>query len=75
MINPPKSSKQVEEEGKVGKELYVKSHASWDPGEQMSRNYDWSKWDPTNRFGEPTPSDERGKHVKCVMYWKAQQQM
>ncbi|XP_075245572.1 EF-hand domain-containing family member B-like isoform X2 [Convolutriloba macropyga] len=75
VINPPKSSKQVEEEGKVGKELYVKSHASWDPGEQMSRNYDWSKWDPTNRFGEPTPSDERGKHVKCVMYWKAQQQM
>ncbi|XP_063725386.1 EF-hand domain-containing family member B-like isoform X2 [Symsagittifera roscoffensis] len=75
LINPPKSSKEVEEESKVGKDLYEKSHASWDAGEQVTRHYDWSRWDPSNRFGEPTPSDERGKHVKTIMYWHAQKKM
>lgn len=75
LVNPPKSSKEVQKESKVGKELYVKSHASWDPGEQMNRKYDWSRWDPADRFGEPTPSNERGVHMKAAMYWQAQRRM
>ena len=35
-----------------GKELYVKSHGSYDPGEQKTRNYDWKGKDlMTHRFG------------------------
>lgn len=75
IVNPPKSLKQVEQESKVGKDLYVKSHASWDPGEQMNRQYDWSRWDNADRFGEPTPSNERGLHVKAAMYWQAQRKI
>ena len=75
LINPPKSYKEVAVESKVGKDLYVKSHASWDPGEQMNRQYDWSSWDPADRFGEPTPCNERGVHMKAAMYWQAQRCM
>lgn len=49
-----------EEEGK-NRELYKKSHNSYNPGEQKRRQYDWKKVDPkTHRFGvvDKTQSDD-----------------
>jgi hypothetical protein len=50
------------------KQLYIKSHGSYDAGERINRGYDWSKTliDPNNhRFGKHL-SDEKNGVASCI---------
>ena len=71
LVNPPKSWRDVEAEGEVGKDLYKKSHKQLEVGEKVKRDYDWSRVPLSNRFGIETPHDNRGLNTQKTLVWSA----
>ncbi|XP_049781242.1 EF-hand domain-containing family member B [Schistocerca cancellata] len=74
-INPPKSPGQVMFENSLGHELYVKTHMSYAPGEQVNRNYTSPNFKHDKKFGMPTPWDETGIWVAKVIKWINNEEM
>ena len=73
LVSPPKSTKEVEEEAEIGSELYKTSHNSYEVGEMVDRNYDWSKFTKGSLYGVPTPHDNSGVEVRKAMHWLTNQ--
>lgn len=69
MINPKKSSKEVEEESTQKHDQYVKSHEAYEPGEQRKRNYTYQSYDINKCYGVPTPHSNAGIHVNKALHW------
>eukprot|EP00794_Sanderia_malayensis_P017678 gene17678-19442_t len=69
LVSPPKSYKQVDQEGKVGLDLYKKSHSAYETGEMYDRGYNWSRVPKTSMFGVETPHDNRGTNVQKTLKW------
>eukprot|EP00698_Gefionella_okellyi_P019752 TRINITY_DN6101_c0_g1_i1.p1 TRINITY_DN6101_c0_g1~~TRINITY_DN6101_c0_g1_i1.p1 ORF type:complete len:432 (+),score=90.04 TRINITY_DN6101_c0_g1_i1:66-1361(+) len=59
-----------EEDDAVAREMYKRTHNSYDPGEQKRLNYDWSRTqvaDPyEHRFGHVKPGGESDGVKKCL---------
>jgi hypothetical protein len=69
MVSPNKSRDQVEQETQQGKHLYIKSHGSYEVGERVDRDYDWSWFTRDSVYGVPTPHDNDGIHVRSTLKW------
>lgn len=69
LLNPDKSSAQVEAESNEGLELYKKSHLAYTVGERHTRQYDWSRVPATSSFGVETPHDNRGANTRKTLKW------
>ncbi len=72
LVSPPKSWPQVDAEAAVGRELYLASHKSYSPGEQVSRNYynvSPDGFDANRVYGMPTPMDIRGTAAARSLRW------
>eukprot|EP00118_Oscarella_pearsei_P004229 m.17710 g.17710 ORF g.17710 m.17710 type:complete len:550 (+) comp27541_c0_seq1:45-1694(+) len=75
MVSPNKTRLEVEQEAEMGKELYKKSHNTFEVGEMMDRKYDWTKISKDSSFGVPTPHDNDGIHVRKSLLWLHETQM
>ena len=53
----------------MGSELYKQSHQSYDVGEMVDRNYDWSVFTRDSKYGVATPHDNSGVGVRRAMQW------
>lgn len=69
LINPNKTYADVENETRVGHELYLRSHMDFDAGEQFHRSYTSPNFNFKSKFGMPTPHDVSGKHLKKTLKW------
>lgn len=59
----------MQREASVGHQLYVKSHDSYNVGEMVDRDYDWSVFTRDSQYGVATPHDNTGSGVKNAMHW------
>ncbi|XP_039593447.1 EF-hand domain-containing family member B [Polypterus senegalus] len=75
IINPPKNREQVDKEHEAGHHLYTRSHSAYYVGEQMNRNYDWTKYTKDSKFGKATPHYNDGRHVAKSLQWLNDLQM
>ncbi|XP_075403288.1 EF-hand domain-containing family member B [Tenrec ecaudatus] len=75
VVNPPKSYKEVLNEGKEGHELYVVSHNDYYVGEAKNRKYNPSSFHRFNLYGVPTPHFNDGRHMAKTLYWLHELQM
>ncbi|KAM6910422.1 EF-hand domain-containing family member B [Xenentodon cancila] len=69
IINPPKTTEEVEREGQEGHEAYVRSHNAYFPGEQINRKYDLSHYNKDSRFGIQTPHFNDGCNLSKSLCW------
>ncbi|ESO84516.1 hypothetical protein LOTGIDRAFT_131996, partial [Lottia gigantea] len=72
LINPDKNYQQVQDESSVGHDLYVKTHANFDVGERVRRNYTCPSFDINRGYGIPTPHSNDGKEVRQTLKWLQQ---
>lgn len=49
--------------------VHLQSHNDWDIGEQIDREYDWSKYSKTGLYGVDTPHDNSGTVVSNTLNW------
>ncbi|XP_030743523.1 EF-hand domain-containing family member B [Echinops telfairi] len=75
VVNPPKSYKEVLNDGKEGHELYVVSHNDYYVGEAKNRKYNPSSFHRFNLYGVPTPHFNDGRHMAKTLYWLHELQM
>lgn len=75
IINPPKTFREVNEEARVGHELYIITHNDYSAGEMRDRKYDWSRCKKDTRFGVPTPHFNDGRFTKKALHWLHECQM
>ncbi|XP_077997743.1 EF-hand domain-containing family member B-like [Glandiceps talaboti] len=69
LVSPAKAYDEVMTEAGAGHNLYIVTHNDYDVGEKRDRKYDWSRYAKDSRFGEPTPHDNDGRHVKKTLKW------
>ncbi|XP_051722171.1 EF-hand domain-containing family member B isoform X1 [Ctenopharyngodon idella] len=69
VINPPKTTHQVEKEADEGHQLYIHSHGSYFVGERVDRKYNWSRYGRESRFGVPTPHHNDGRNISRSLHW------
>ena len=67
-LNPDKPRHEVEIESSDKHEMYVYSHADYEPGEQTDRVYSRS-FDRYVRFGVPTKARNDGKYTRDSLNW------
>ncbi|XP_017785362.1 PREDICTED: EF-hand domain-containing family member B-like [Nicrophorus vespilloides] len=67
LINPPKSTYEIQFETNEFHNMYKKSHNDYYPGEKINRNYVKESYDPTRRYGMKTRFDPRGIYAKCAL--------
>uniref|UniRef100_A0A3Q2DBV9 EF-hand domain family member B n=1 Tax=Cyprinodon variegatus TaxID=28743 RepID=A0A3Q2DBV9_CYPVA len=63
LINPPKTTEELEKEALEGHEAYTKSHNSYFPGEQIDRKYESNNFNKKSCFGIPTPHFSDGRNL------------
>ncbi|KAB1283969.1 EF-hand domain-containing family member B [Camelus dromedarius] len=63
VVNPPKSYKEVFEEGQEGHDLYIVSHNDYYVGEAKNRKYNPSSFHRFNLYGVPTPHFNDGRNM------------
>ncbi|XP_077454365.1 EF-hand domain-containing family member B [Stigmatopora argus] len=66
IINPAKTTKDLEKEEQQGHELYVRTHNGFFIGEQVDRKYNFNK---NSRFGVTTPYLTNGSIVNRCLHW------
>ncbi|KAG5271654.1 hypothetical protein AALO_G00182490 [Alosa alosa] len=74
IINPPKTSEQVERDFQEGHQYYVRSHNAYFVGERVDRAYDWRHCGKDIRFGVPTPHHNDGRNVSKSLHWPCDNQ-
>ncbi|KAJ3126088.1 hypothetical protein HK098_007886 [Nowakowskiella sp. JEL0407] len=52
------------------KRQYIKSHLSYEPGEQRDYDYNWTKYPKNSIWGVKIQHDNDGKRVKDSLYWE-----
>nr|XP_010973668.2 EF-hand domain-containing family member B isoform X2 [Camelus dromedarius] len=75
VVNPPKSYKEVFEEGQEGHDLYIVSHNDYYVGEAKNRKYNPSSFHRFNLYGVPTPHFNDGRNMAKTLYWLQELQM
>ncbi|XP_038151317.1 EF-hand domain-containing family member B [Cyprinodon tularosa] len=63
LINPPKTTEELEKEALEGHEAYIQSHNSYFPGEQIDRKYESNNFNKKSCFGIPTPHFSDGRNL------------
>ncbi|XP_072249322.1 EF-hand domain-containing family member B [Leuresthes tenuis] len=74
IINPPKTTEEVEGEAHDGHHHYIRSHNAYFVGEQIDRKYDWSHHSKDSRFGIPTPHFTDGRNLGKTLHWLGETQ-
>ena len=69
LLNPNKTTEEVNEESEQGRELYRKTHWHFKEGEQYERNYTAPNFTRTAKFGIPTPHENDGRHARKTLKW------
>ncbi|XP_069504984.1 EF-hand domain-containing family member B isoform X2 [Ambystoma mexicanum] len=69
VVNPSKTFREVNEDARVGHELYIITHNDYNPGELKDRKYNWSKYKRDSRFGVPTPHFNDGRLTRKTLNW------
>ncbi|KAM9723738.1 EF-hand domain-containing family member B [Menidia menidia] len=69
IINPPKTSEELERETREGHDAYIRSHNAYFVGEQIDRKYDGGKYSKDSRFGIPTPHFTDGRNLGKTLQW------
>ncbi|OXB68884.1 UNVERIFIED_CONTAM: hypothetical protein H355_015127 [Colinus virginianus] len=69
LINPPKTSEEVDKEAREGHDLYVVSHNDYYPGEAINRKYDSPNFSKSHVYGIETPHFEDGRNVSKSLNW------
>ncbi|XP_065834963.1 EF-hand domain-containing family member B-like [Oscarella lobularis] len=75
MVNPNKTRTEIDLESTQGQNLYKKSHNSFEVGEMVDREYNWTKVNKGSSFGVPTPHDNDGIDVKKSLQWLHETEM
>ncbi|KAL2084433.1 hypothetical protein ACEWY4_019951 [Coilia grayii] len=74
LINPPKTSEQVERDFREGHQYYVRSHNAYFVGEHVDRSYNWTHCGRDTRFGVATPHHNDGRNVSRALHWPCDKQ-
>lgn len=69
LLNPPKTSAEVEKEAQDAHQLYVHSHNSYFVGERINRKYDRPHFSRDSVFGLPTPHFDDGRNLAKTLHW------
>lgn len=67
----PSLAPDADEQEALARSLYLKSHAAYDAGEQVTRNYEGTHFNVTNRYGKATPQDKNGSGVSKSLKWSS----
>ena len=74
VINPNKSQAQIEYEYEQPRSMYLVSHKSFEPGEQLERHYENGELIRRQTHGVPTPVYADGRHAReSLIYTRANQ--
>ncbi|NXU43943.1 EFHB protein, partial [Drymodes brunneopygia] len=68
LVNPPKTSEEVDKEARERRDLYVLSHEHYDVGESVNRKYN-SHFDKSFVYGMETPHYEDGRNTAKTLNW------
>lgn len=71
VVNPNKSRLQVELETNDKRDMYVYSHADYEPGEQKNRRY-FQPFSKNDRYGKTTTVYHDGRFAKETLNWLPQ---
>ncbi|XP_026226129.1 EF-hand domain-containing family member B [Anabas testudineus] len=74
IINPSKTTEELEKEAQDKHESYVHSHNAYFVGEQVDRRYDWSYYSKDSRFGILTPHFNDGRILCKTLRWVGETQ-
>ncbi|CAK8674005.1 unnamed protein product [Clavelina lepadiformis] len=69
VVNPEKTSNEVESESQIAHEKYVISHNDYNVGEMYDRKYDWSQFTRDSCYGVATPHSNEGKNTAKSLKW------
>ncbi|XP_037532634.1 EF-hand domain-containing family member B [Nematolebias whitei] len=69
IINPLKTTEEMEQEAQEEREGFIRSHNSFPVGEQLDRNYKWSHCSKDSRFGIQTPHFNDGRNLRKSLRW------
>ncbi|XP_010083815.1 PREDICTED: EF-hand domain-containing family member B, partial [Pterocles gutturalis] len=69
LINPPKTSEEVDKESREGHDLYIVSHNDYYVGEAINRKYDSPNFSKSFVYGIETPHFEDGRNVSKSLNW------
>uniref|UniRef100_A0A3P8U8V3 EF-hand domain-containing protein n=1 Tax=Amphiprion percula TaxID=161767 RepID=A0A3P8U8V3_AMPPE len=69
LINPSKTSEDIETDAKESHEAYIRNHNAYFVGEQIDRKYDWSHYSKDSSFGVPTPHCNDGRNIWKTLHW------
>ncbi|NXF96709.1 EFHB protein, partial [Eubucco bourcierii] len=75
LINPPKTSEEVDKETREGHELYVVSHNDYSAGEAINRKYDSPNFSKSFAYGIKTPHSKDGQGVSKSLNWPCDLQL
>ncbi|XP_029361019.1 EF-hand domain-containing family member B [Echeneis naucrates] len=74
IINPAKTSEEVEREAQEAQKAYVRSHNASLVGEQIDRKYDSTHYNKDSRFGIVTPHFNDGRNLGKTLQWLGEPQ-
>ncbi|GAB0184424.1 EF-hand domain-containing family member B [Grus japonensis] len=69
LINPPKTSEEVDKESREGHDLYIVSHNDYYTGEAINRKYDSPNFSKFFVYGIETPHFKDGRSVSKSLNW------
>ncbi|XP_063055479.1 EF-hand domain-containing family member B isoform X2 [Engraulis encrasicolus] len=75
LINPRKTSEQVERDYREGHQHYVRTHNAYFVGEHVDRNYTWDRIGKDTRFGVPNPHRNDGHNLSKCLDWPCDKQV
>ncbi|XP_076593004.1 EF-hand domain-containing family member B [Chaetodon auriga] len=74
IINPSKTTEEVEMEAQEGHEAKMRSHNGHYVGEQIDRKYNWNHCSKDSVFGILTPHFNDGRNVGKTLHWLGETQ-
>ncbi|CAJ1062967.1 EF-hand domain-containing family member B [Xyrichtys novacula] len=74
IIQPPKTTEELEKEAEEAHESYIRSHNAYFVGERIDRKYDWSRFGKDSRFGILTPHFNDGREMCKTLRWLGESQ-
>uniref|UniRef100_A0A8C0EQ22 EF-hand domain-containing protein n=1 Tax=Bubo bubo TaxID=30461 RepID=A0A8C0EQ22_BUBBB len=69
IINPPKTSEEVDKEAREGHDLYIVSHNDYYVGEAINRKYDSPSFSKSFVYGVETPHFKDGRNISKSLNW------
>ena len=69
LVTPPSKAMSTEEQI-LFRDMYIKSHKSYAPGEQAHRKYNWTEEQKHAAWGAPSDQGKAEENVKESLTWK-----